>query len=228
MLLCAHDEEIEEMPLVVVKSEPKCKFCSSPYRDKIDEELALRSKLKGAPDEDGVKHDQDYILDYFAKLGVENPNMDNVRSHWGNEKKHSYFSHDAKVVHTEAIAAATREQLEMVKKLLPEWPDKAPTPEQLLELQRALFPFELMQKIRDGKPLGITWDQLDRGLNTATRRKSDEQAAGLIASLAGAIEESARTAGKAIDAAIGEKDELPIIDAEIVEPLQIEKGSDDE
>ena len=139
----------------------------------------------------------------------------------GNEKKHSYYvtSDEAAKIEVEE-ADLTEEQLELVRRILPDWPQKTPTPEQLLELQRALFPFELMQKIRQGKPLGITWDQLDRGLNTATRRNNDETAASLIGSLAGAIEESARTAGKAIDAVMKE-DGHDIIEAEVIEPKEL-------
>ena len=208
------------MPVIVVKTAPRCKLCQHEKRSDIDAELELRSNLAGKPDEAGVTHNIEYVLAKFRDWGVQNPTMDNVKNHWGNEKKHSYAaSVEEAAVRSMQEDELTEQQLQIVKRLLPEWP------EQILELQRALFPFTVIQNIKAGKPLGITWDQVDRGINTATRRNSEEQAASLIGSLAGAIEESARTAGKAVDAALG-KGEDDVIEAEIIEhePKEIDSG----
>jgi len=216
------------MPVITVKTVSRCKLCSSPHRAEIDAELEIRSNLNGKPDENGVVHNIEYVLKKFEQdFGVENPSARNVQNHWGNASRHSYPAS-----REEAIAASleddklTTEQLDIVKRILPDWPAQTPTPEQILELQRALFPFAVIQNIKSGKPLGITWDQVDRGINTATRRNSEEQAASLIGSLAGAIEESARTAGKAVDAVL-KGDEQEVIEAEVVEhePKEITDGS---
>lgn len=205
------------MPVIAVKTGSRCKICQSDRRGDIDLELELRTKLQGAPDEKGIVHNFEYVKKKAEGWGVKNLTLDNVKNHWGNEKKHSYpVSSEDQRAHEEELSQLSEEQMAVVKRLLPEWPNVTPTPEQLLELQRALFPFQLLDNIRKGKPLGITWDQVDRGINTATRRNSEEQAASLIGSLAGAIEESARTAGKAIDAALKE-DGPEVIEAEVIE-----------
>jgi hypothetical protein len=214
------------MPVIVVKTSRRCKLCQAEQREAIDAELEIRSNLNGKPDENGVVHNMEYVQKRLVELGVDNPTPDNIKNHWGNESKHSY---PATIDEANAIALEvenlSEQQLEIVKRLLPDWPEVTPSPEQILELQRALFPFTLIQNIKAGKPLGITWDQVDRGINTATRRNSEEQAASLIGSLAGAIEESARTAGKAVDAALGKgEEEHPVIDAEIVEPKELNSG----
>ena len=215
------------MPVIAVKTGTRCKICQSQRRGDIDAELELRTTLAGAPDENGVVHNFEYVKKKAEGWGVQNLTLDNIKNHWGNEKKHSYAvsSEDVRA-HEEQLSQLTEEQLAVVTRLLPDWPEQTPTPEQLLELQRALFPFQLLDNIRKGKPLGITWDQVDRGINTATRRNSEEQAASLIGSLAGAIEESARTAGKAVDAALG-KPEHEIIEAEVIEPKEITSGAND-
>jgi len=221
-----HDER-DKVPVIVVKTSPKCKLCQHPERQAIDAELELRSNLMGKADENGVVHNIEYVLGRFREIGVENPTADNIKNHWGNERKHSYPA-TVEEAAQQAIEEGelSEQQLEVVKRILPDWPDVTPTPEQILELQRALFPYTVIQNIKNGKPLGITWDQVDRGINTATRRNSEEQAASLIGSLAGAIEESARTAGKAVDAVLG-KDELPIIEAEVIEPKEIPESVPD-
>jgi hypothetical protein len=211
--------------VVVARTGPRCKLCRHPRRADIDAELELRSRLNGQPDEKGVVHNLEYVLALFESWGVENPTADNIKNHWGNESKHSYPVTDDDAAAIEAAAGElSEEQLAVVERVLGEdviAGRATATPEQLLELQRALFPFELIQKIKEGKPLGITWDQLDRGLNTVTRRRSEDQAASLIGSLAGAIEQSARTAGKAIDAmtAGDEPIEGRVVEAEEVREL---------
>jgi hypothetical protein len=213
------------MAVVVVRTSRRCKFCTHPRRMEIDAELEIRSRLNGQPDDAGVVHNWEYVKGRLLELGVENPTEDNVKSHWGNESKHSYpvTEEEAAMVAVEA-GKLTEEQLAVVERVLgPDWREVTPTAEQILELQRALFPFELVDRIKAGKPLGITWDQVDRGINTSTRRSSDERAADLVSSLAGAIEMSAQTAGKAIDAlAGGEADGEVVEEAEVVPAGELE------
>jgi len=206
------------MPVITVKTVSRCKLCSSPHRAEIDRELEIRSNLNGKPDENGVVHNIEYVLKKFQEdYGVENPSARNVQNHWGNSSRHSYPASKEEAIASQLEGdKLTNDQLAIVKRILPDWPEQTPSPEQILELQRALFPFAVIQNIKSGKPLGITWDQVDRGINTATRRNSEEQAASLIGSLAGAIEESARTAGKAVDAALGKPGD-EIIEAEVIE-----------
>ena len=216
------------MPVIALKTTTRCKICQSDRRGDIDRELELRSTLNGQPDDKGIVHNLEYVQKRAKEWGVENLTLDNIRNHWGNETKHSYSvtDEDARAKEQE-FSELTEQQLEIVKRLLPDWPDQTPTPEQILELQRALFPFAIIDNIKKGKPLGITWDQVDRGINTATRRNSEEQAASLIGSLAGAIEESARTAGKAVDAVLQQTDEDDVIEGELVTPKEIERGQDE-
>lgn len=217
------------MAVVVVRTSRRCKFCVHPRRQEIDAELEIRSRLNGKADDAGVVHNWEYVKARLEEFGVENPTPDNVKNHWGNEEKHSY-----PVTQEEAAANAvestklTEEQLAVVERVLgPEWRTETATPEQLLELQRALFPFELIDRIKGGKPLGITWDQLDRGINTSTRRSSEEQQASLVGSLAGAIEMSAaavaETAKTVRDA--GAVDGEAVEDAEVVSAGELGPGA---
>lgn len=212
------------MAVIVARTAPRCKLCRHPRRVDIDAELDTRSRLNGRPDENGVVHNLEYVLERFREWGVENPTLDNIKNHWGNESKHSYpvTDDEAKQVE-EQVAELSKEQLAVCERVLGEdvlAGRATATVEQLLELQRALFPFSLIQRIKAGKPIDISWDQLDRGHNTATRRNSEEQAASLVSSLAGAIEQSARTAGKAIDA-MKAGDEPDVID---VTPKELPSG----
>lgn len=208
------------MAVLAIQSVKACKLCSHAERLAIDALLEKRSRRE--TDSDGNNINLEYVLRTLGEWGVRNPTEENVKNHW---KKHCEMIDEAEAATNAAEASVlTEAQLKVARRVLGDAVlagDETATPEQLLELQRALFPLEVVDRIRAGRPLGITWDQLDRGINTQTRRAQEEKADELVRMLAAASGTAIAAQGRAIEAlASGSPVEGEAIeDAEVVGEL---------
>lgn len=165
------------MAVLAIGSHPRCKLCSHTQRPAIDALLEMRSRRQ--TDEKGENVNLDYVLRVLTEWGIENPNEDNVKNHW---KKHCQLVDEADAAKIEGEAdALTEARVAVWERIFGEdWMTGSPTPEQILEWQRAEYLFTQYARVKAGKETGISHDQLDRAINTTTRRSSEEKADSLV------------------------------------------------
>lgn len=195
------------MPVLPIKTEPKCKLCKSADRAEIDALLEKRSRREQDPG--GNQINEAYVLERLAEWGIPNPTAENLKNHW---KKHCQVISEGDALRgEEADAKRDAAAIAVFERVLgPEWETVTPTPEQILELQRALFPFQIRRDLEAGRPLGITWDQVRSGIDSSTRRRQEENTGKLIGALAGGIAQ-----------ALGSKPEQPAIEGAVVEDAEV-------
>lgn len=212
------------MAVLAIKTEPKCKLCKSAVRPQIDALLEKRSRRE--EDAGGNRINEEYVLTTLAEWGVENPTAENIKNHW---KKHCEVVDGSLIEDADRVKAEQADaRIKVVDRVLgADWREVTPSPEQILELERALFPFDVEVRILSGQPLGITFDTVHRGIDSSTRRRQEENTGKLIGAL-----------GQGIAAALGQKSEQPAIeapvdseaveDAEVVAPIAEERSGDGE
>jgi hypothetical protein len=199
------------VPVLAIRTEVKCKFCAHPARDQID--LVLERRAQGEPAPDGEPFTLRKLYPILEKLGVENPTKENVHNHWTKHcRRITQAEYDQATVDTGLEAAETDERVRaLVSEILGEeyFDNPKPiTPDQSLELIRALGTYELVERARKGQNIGVTVDQLLKSIDGATRRKSSDAANELLRGLGQAIGASASRAlappPPAIDAGVVE------------------------
>lgn len=201
------------MPVIAVRSEPRCKLCSHARRDEIDALLELRSNGKSV---DGQRVNLEYVLAKFAEFGVDNPNRDNVTIHWRK--------------HCEKVTEDEFEQRkDVVEKKMDEMFERAMAGgvdvEADLDFLWALGIEQVRERVKNGQPAGITVDHLMKIAAEKGRRGQNEAQAELLkalgASTALAIKGEVKFAGILPGAEpvveVPQLDEGDIIEGEVVE-----------
>lgn len=189
---------------VTISTEVKCKFCMHPRREDVDRVLGRYFSREIT---------REMCFEELRELGVDNPTADNLkrRAKEGHAGTHDAPRHTKWVEQATAEEEAAREIEARTKlsefaavlfvRILGEgWRERGitPSPEQILDIQRALYIHELELKIAAGVPSGLTHDQVLKTIGEGTKRKHSEAVDGLLG-----------VAGKAIEAAIGGRVGLP-------------------
>jgi hypothetical protein len=202
------------MRVIALKTELRCKLCKHPDRAYIDELLSKRSQRLTDP-VTGAQINLDYVLDALRELGVSNPTEENVKNHW---KKHCSLVDDAEAEAEERREGELQEEAVRIfeRVLGPDWRDRSPGPDQVLELQRALWAHKLHLELRDGKLPDITQDQILKNVGEQSRRRQDEAARELLGSLTGAI-------GAAMVKTVLPKPE-PVLELEPADYVEVDDG----
>ena len=197
------------MPNVIrqLKTENRCKICSSPHRKEIEDLILRRSDRIKA--DDGSKVNLDYLLAAMAQYGIENPTAENVKGHWKN--------HIEKVP-AEEVAA----DIEVIEAAVQEMESGNFSFEDLDEGLRFFFTVgirNLRRKIAAGEDPGITHDHLLKTAGEITKRRTNDAQAELMKALGGGIE-------RVFTKALGGDDEPKQIEgAEVidVEPVTVDE-----
>jgi hypothetical protein len=186
------------MAVIAKHTELRCKLCASDQRERIDALLERRSKRER--DEEGNAINLDYVLVELARLGIENPNADNVKNHW---KKHcEVISEQEKTEMAESVEG-------LVEKLNDGTIEFADA-DAALDWIITQGVTEAQTKLQLGGKVGITIDQILKAIDSKTRRKSNEAQDELLRGLGGAL---GAWAGKALEGGAQPK----AIDAGVVE-----------
>lgn len=204
------------MPVLALKTELKCKLCAHSEREAIDALLEKRSK--GETDENGERYNLARVLATFAEWGVQNPTKENITGHFKNHcQVVTQAEYEASKVEAGLDAAQTDERVRaLVASIV--GPDyfESPrllTPDESLELVRALGTYELAERARKGEKLGVTVDQLLKSVDGATRRRSSDAANELMRGVGAAL---GGWATREVEAA-AERKELGPVEHEIVD-----------
>lgn len=185
---------------------PRCKICQHERRSDIEALLEMRSR--GESDHEGNRVNEKYVLAALERMGVVNPTKENITVHF---KKHCEVVDEETAALEEGVAAkVAAEKLRLFEELLPGWPERQPTPDQEIELLRALYIFELRERVAAGLPANITHDQYRAILGESTKRRANEAQQSILGQL-----------GEALGRALSGGDERPAIqqsvEAEYVE-----------
>lgn len=186
------------MAVLAKHTELRCKLCASEHRAQIDALLERRSKRER--DEEGNAINLDYVLVELARLGVENPNADNVKNHW---KKHCEYVSEAEVAEQQEAVEGMVEKMNSGEL---EFADA----DAALDWIITQGVTEAEAKLRLGGKVGITIDQVLKAIDSKTRRKQNEAQGELLRGLGGAL---GAWAGKTLDAGAQPR----AIDAGVVE-----------
>jgi hypothetical protein len=192
--------------LVVTKRETRCAICASPQADVVNGWLARRGeRLPG-----GETITLPYILENVvpAVLG-RTLSETSARRHLRN---HVEVLEGERAEEAAADEASDREAaLDLFEWILgPDWQERPPSVDSLLELQRALYARTLADDVKAGRQVKLSHDQFIRGAAEATRRKADEAtglllrgvASGLSTVFAKALSDGSQPAGELESAAI--------------------------
>jgi len=183
----------------------RCKLCAHPKRAEIDALLELRSKRE---------MNLGQVLEKLTELGVKNPNVDNIKGHLGQKgnKPHTTFVADEEKAKDDAVDEALKEAaLEIFERVMgADWRERTPTPDQVLEIQRALYLHKLELELREGKLPDITHDQVLKNIGEGTKRKHNEAQAELLKGL-----------GSAAGAFASRLLEPAVIDGEAIEEAEV-------
>lgn len=169
------------MAIQPIATELRCKLCKHDRRPEIDALIEQRSRREINGDE---------LLSKLVEVGVDNPNLDNVKNHL---KKHCRIVDEAVaqaeervIVELKAVAVA------MFEETLGEgWRLRPIPPEALIDLQRRLYVHELELRVAEGLPSGVTHDHVLKGVAEQTKRKQED-----------AISELMRGVGRGVEAAL--------------------------
>lgn len=210
-----HSDGVAVVAVLKIANVAACKLCKHPKRDEIDAWIEKRSNKERIGDQNV---NLQYVLERLAELGVENPTEDNVKNHW---KKHCEKIADDVAAETAAKEAAIEEELKnealaiMERILGKDWRSQGltPTPEQIGELHRALYAYEMELRVRQGLPVSITHDHVLKSIAETTKRKGEESQTELLRTLGKGIEGAFKALGAAKQPALPE----PIEDAEYEE-----------
>lgn len=193
-------------------TQAKCKLCSHPRRREIDAILEERSKRRINTEETLAK---------LSALGVENPNLDNIKSHLGQKgnEAHTIFISEEEGEAEETVKNALRDAaLAIFQRILGDnWRESTPTPEQVLEVQRSLYLHELELRIAAGLPVDITHDQALKSIGEGTKRKQNEAVDELMGGLGAALGAWATGQIEGAGAVPEVIDQEPIEEAEVKE-----------
>lgn len=194
------------MSVVIWRSAPRCKICSSSYRNQID--ALLEQAATGKTDPAGVKITRNSVLVQMGEWGIPNPTLDNITSHWGSNpnKRHSYYDKPKSV---EEMADAEKADFELttqeVDRLLADvFGDETDvasalanaTMDDTLELVRRLGALDMVRRAREGKSTGVTVDQMLKAVAEATKRRSNEVANTLLGNLAAGMAAAFKSSGE--------------------------------
>lgn len=159
----------------------RCKLCAHPKRAEIDALLERRSRRE---------MNLEQVLERLVEFGVKNPNIDNIKGHLGQKgnKAHTVFVDDAEKAKDDAVDEALREQaLAIFERVMgADWRERTPTPDQVLEIQRALYLHKLELELREGKLPDVTHDQVLKNIGEGTKRKHNEAQEELLKGLGSA------------------------------------------
>lgn len=161
-----------------LKTEPKCKICSSPHRGEIEDLLAIRSDGASIQLEDGTERrvTEEYIFGIAQERWGFRLNRNNIGTHFSK-----HFQKGNPAVLKQAHSDAAEELIERIKR--GEIPKK--TPEELLDLiiglafEKAAF-----------DPRSVTLDHGLKAVAEKTKRKQNDAQDELLAALGRSIEKS--------------------------------------
>lgn len=164
---------------VVLDTVQRCKICSSPARDEVNV-LIGRWKVRDITKEE--------LLEQMAALGLENPNLDNVKGHVGTKEKpkHVKFVDAAEVAADEELQDAARDAvIEGLRERIAagEQIDADAVLDMIIELGMSDLEF----KVQAGKFSGITVDQILKAVSEKTKRKHNVAQQELLGALTGGI-----------------------------------------
>lgn len=188
------------MAVLAVKTELKCKLCKHPEREQID--LLLEMRSNGQKDAAGVRVNADYVIERLREMGVENPNLDNLKIHW---RKH------CEVVKEETKETLTEQRDQAVEELIAR--AKEMTLDELMEwVARQGVHEAMLRELLEGKS-GVTLDHAMKAVDTITRRKQENGQRKFFEALGGGIARALTGGQKALP-------EGEVIEAE---PAEIEE-----
>lgn len=185
------------MGVRVVKTEPKCRACTHPKRDKVDELLEKRSNRQTTPESFEAA---------LVALDAGDLKADSLKNHW---RKHCEVISEEEAAATEAITAAITEGL---KEKLSR--GETVSPDDVLDAILAGGMAELEWKLEHDGKLGITVDHLLKAVGEKTKRKQNESQQKLLDALGGGI-------GMVFEKALGTPAKLPAIEAEVIEDAEV-------
>ena len=96
--------------------------------------------------------------------------------------KHCQVLEDGQVTEREQAQERDRESVtDLFNRVLGEnWEQSVPSPEAVLELQRALWARETYKDALEGRSIKVTHDQVVRGIDATTKRKANEETSILL------------------------------------------------
>ena len=185
---------------VVLDTVLRCKICASAKRVDAD---ALICQWKSRE----VSKQQ--LLDGLRELGIDNPNIDNVKGHVGTvaKPKHTKFVDEAEVAAEQESIEETLEELRTGKIDLAD-------PDDVLKFQLTAYYRNLQEKFARGEDLHLTHDHAIKVVAEMTKRKHNEAQSELLGALTGGI-------GQVFQKALGTA-ERPALDAGVVDAEVIE------
>jgi len=156
--------------VLAVKTEPKCKICTSPAREEIDLVIERRSNREA-----GIN--LDYVLKFMEGCGLPNPVADNVTNHW---KKHCVKTNSEGVAKAQEVAAVALSAIAAGK-------GDPLRVDDVLDRTIAIGMAEIEARLAAGKASGISPDIILRAVQEKTRRAHNETQSDLLAALGGGI-----------------------------------------
>ena len=168
------------MPILALKTEPKCKLCRHPERPAIDELLAKRSGHE--KDADGNRINLEYVQAKLVDLGVVNPTAENIKIHL---RRHCELITPESERQIEELAGS----LEAEARRLGEEFDLAgaATADTLPDRVIQLYDLWMRAELRQGRIPKITPDQVRAMIDTKTKRRHQESITDLLSLNAAAL-----------------------------------------
>lgn len=159
------------MSVFAIRHAPRCKFCRHPRITEVNLVLERWSTRRLSREEATTE---------LEALGVENPaGGDGWKKHWSSKGHYFYESPDEARARAEKDERVAEERAQLaetifVRILGEDWREQTPTPEQYLELVRALSVHDLFLSVKEGERVGITVDQGLKSIGEGTKRKQNE------------------------------------------------------
>ena len=157
------------MAVLKIKTEMKCKICSSEHADTINAMIEKNARDKGK----AGGYNQDKLIDEAQRnLGIK-LTKDNLGIHG---KKHIRLTDDSdeQYQHQMSMQMGGR-ALELATKEFGEgWEDRVLTNDEMLTFVRIAAQHDMILRMQAGEKTGVTVDQGLKAVDSGTRRRSSE------------------------------------------------------
>lgn len=164
------------MAVLQTKTVASCKICSSDHRAEIEALLELRSLRK--LDADGKRVNAEYIYAAMREWGIENPNLENLKTHW---RKHCEIVSNEEAEQVEqALSELNAGMLELI-----DGADGTVDGDLLTIFKLGMK--RIRGRVLRGEDPGVSVDQAMKAAAELTKRSHNEAQRGLLEALGGGI-----------------------------------------
>jgi len=199
--------------VVIVRDAPRCKLCraAKQFGHPADSEvnLLLERRSNREKDGDGAQINADYVFARYVEMGIQNPNLENVKAHL----KHIEF------VHESLVAREQQDQAEAERQVREELSETsgADVADQIIDFELKVYLAKRRIQAERGDIDAATVDQVRALISEKTKRKhndaQDELLKGLAAGVGGFI---SKTLVKAVAPALEPAPEPDVIEGVVV------------